>query len=302
MPLKGDLQRRSVHADHERGQGLLPGTRADEGRPRPLLPRRREPCAAAPAAPALPHGAVPERGRRRVLPPEARPGEAPAVRRRVLRPVPERALDRLRRHRQQIRARMGRQPRLHRAAHLALARPGDREAGLPADRPRSERRRPVAVRAPDRGRRSRGHGRARAGVLPEDLRCDRAAHPGADQARAASSRRCVASRRPSPRRWSGASATRRSRRRRGASRTVAASSSTSARTRATRRSRPPTRCGRPPTRASRRRCSGRRSPTVDPAAFTIETMPERIAAGRRPDGRHVAPQGRACRRGSSASA
>ena len=41
---------------------------------------------------------------------------------------------------------------------------------------------------------------------------------------------------------------------------------------------------------------------VDAAAFTIETMRERIAAGRRPDGRHVAPQGQPARRGSSASA
>ena len=79
---------------------------------------------------------------------------------------------------------MGRQPRLHRAAHLALARPGDREAGLPADRPRSERRRSVAVRAPDRSRCSRGHGRAGACVVPQDLRCDGDAHHGADQARA----------------------------------------------------------------------------------------------------------------------
>ena len=79
---------------------------------------------------------------------------------------------------------MGRQPRLHRAAHLALARPGDREAGLPPDRPRSERRRSVAVRAPDRSRGSRGHGRAGACVVPQDLRCDGDAHHGADQARA----------------------------------------------------------------------------------------------------------------------
>ena len=82
------------------------------------------------------------------------------------------------------------------------------------------RRRPVAVRARDRARRARGDGRARARVVPEDLGRDRAAHPGADPARAAASRRCGASRRRSPRRSSGASATRASRRRPGASPTA----------------------------------------------------------------------------------
>ena len=91
-----------------------------------------------------------------------------------------------------------------------------------------------------------GDGRARPRLVPEDLRRDRAAHPRADQAGAARSRRCAASRRRSPRRSSGASATRRSRRRRGGSPTGAASSSTSARTRATGRSRARTRCGRLP--------------------------------------------------------
>ena len=96
MPLKGDLQRRSAHADLERGQGLLPEAQPDEGRPRSVLPRRREPRVDARAASPLPHGALPERGRRRFLPPEARSGEAPAIRRRALRPVSERAYDGLR--------------------------------------------------------------------------------------------------------------------------------------------------------------------------------------------------------------
>ena len=46
-------------------------------------------------------------------------------------------------------------------------------------------RRAVAVRARDRARRARGDGRARARLLPEDVGRDRAAHPGADQAGAA---------------------------------------------------------------------------------------------------------------------
>ena len=41
-----------------------------------LLRRRRRARAPPPAPPAVPHEALPERGRRRVLPPEARPGEA----------------------------------------------------------------------------------------------------------------------------------------------------------------------------------------------------------------------------------
>ncbi len=59
-------------------------------------------------------------------------------------------------------ARLGREPRLHRAAHLALARARDRAARLPADRPRPDDRRAVAVRPRDRARRAGGDGRARA--------------------------------------------------------------------------------------------------------------------------------------------
>ena len=44
-------------------------------------------------------------------------------------------------------ARVGREPRLHRAAHVALARARDRAARLPADRPRPDERRAVAARA-----------------------------------------------------------------------------------------------------------------------------------------------------------
>ncbi len=113
------------------------------------------------------------------------PGKASGVRRRGAGVVPERPLDGIRDRRQRRRARLGREPRLHRAAHVAFARARDRAARLPADRPRPERRGPVAVRAGDRARRAGGDGRARASLVPEDLRRDRAAHPRADQARAA---------------------------------------------------------------------------------------------------------------------
>ena len=120
-----------------------------------------------PAPAAVPHEAVPERRRERLLPPEARAREASRLRRRGVRLVPERPLDGLRDRRQRGGARLGREPRLHRAAHLALARARDRAAGLPADRPRPDERRPVAVRARDRARRARGDGRARARSYPK---------------------------------------------------------------------------------------------------------------------------------------
>src|SRR5581483_8648331 len=174
--------RYSEHRRLEPRQDLLPRARADEGRPRRVLRLGRRLRAAAPAAPAVSHEAVPERRRRRVLPPEARAGKAPGVRRRGLRAVPVRALDGLRDRRQRRRARVGREPRLHRAAHVVVARAGDRAARLPADRPRSHDRRAVAVRARDRARRARGHGRARAALVSEDVRRHRAAHSRADQA------------------------------------------------------------------------------------------------------------------------
>src|SRR5205085_12500556 len=98
--------------DLEPGQALLPGARADEGRPRLLLPRPGRMRPPPPPPPAVPHEAVPERSRGRVLPPEAGPGNPPALRRRGAGPVSERALDRVRRRRQRRRAPLGRQPRL----------------------------------------------------------------------------------------------------------------------------------------------------------------------------------------------
>src|SRR5215213_11331979 len=172
----------SYSGRNERREALLPAARADEGRPRLVLPRRRRLRAPPPPPAALPHEALPERRRRRFLPPEARAREAPAVRGRDLRALPERPLDRLRDRRQRRRARLGREPRLHRAPHVVVARAGDREAGLPPDRPRSDERRPVAVRARDRARRARGDGRARALVVSEDVRVDGDARPGADPA------------------------------------------------------------------------------------------------------------------------
>ena len=171
---------------------------------------------------------------------------APGLRRRAVRAVPERPLDGVRNRQQRGRARLGGQPRLHRAAHVALARARDREAGLPADRPRPDPRRPVAVRPPDRARRARRDGRAR----PCRRTRRRPVRPGSTSwrrsRRSSTTRMCAGSRRHSPRRSSDESTTRRSRRRRGGSPSARASSSTSARTRATRRSPVRTPSGRRP--------------------------------------------------------
>ena len=143
----------------------------------------------------------------------------------------------------------------------------------------------------DRARRPRGDGRARPRELPQDLGRDRAAHPRRRSGRSSGSPRCAASRRRSRRRSSGASTTRTSRRRRGRWPTAAASSSTTARTPATGRSPRPTRSGRRRTPAPRRRSTGTRWPSVDPAAFTIQTMRDRVDEGRRPHRRDVEAQG-----------
>ena len=199
----------------EPGQGLLPEARAEEDRPRRVLRRRRAVRPAAPAPAPLPHEAVPERRRPRLLPPEAGAGEPSAVRRRAIRRVPERPLDRVRHRRQRRGARVGREPRVHRAAHVALACPRHRAARLPPHRPRPDVRGAVATRAEDRSRRQGRDGRARAEELPEDVRVDRAARPRADQAGARLSRRCGGWRRRWRRRSSGGSATSAWRRRRG---------------------------------------------------------------------------------------
>ena len=244
-----------------------------------LLPRRRRPRAPPPAPPAVPHEAVPERRRGRVLPPEARarePSRRTSTRCFVQFPSGHSTVFAI----------------VDNAAALAwVANLGCIELHTWHSRvPEIERpdyllidldpttRRPVAVRARDRARRARGDGRARAALVPEDVGRDRPAHPRADPARAAVPRGAPASRRRSRRRSSGASATSASRRRRGASPTASASSSTSARTRATARSRRRTRCGRRPTRASRRRSAGTRSPTSSRRRSRSRRCATRIAA------------------------
>src|SRR5439155_1388820 len=199
IPIRADRPARGRPL--EPGQALLSGAGAHEGRPRPVLPRRRGLCPAASAKPALPHGAVSERRRGRFLPPEA--GARPSgLRRRAVRQVPERPFDGLRSHRQPARTGLGDQPGVHRAAHLALARPGDREARLSAHRPRSVAGGAMAVRAGDRPRRPRGDGGAWARRVPEDVGGHRPAHHGADQAGAELSRRAPL--REGPRRGGGA--------------------------------------------------------------------------------------------------
>ncbi len=161
---------------------------------------------------------------------------------------------------------------------MALADRRHRAARLPADRPRPERGQPVVARARDRDGRQGGDGRARAGRVPEDLRRDRAAHPRADQAGARRSRTCATSRRRWRRRSSGAIGDQASRRRRGRSPTASACSSTTARTRATGRSRRAYSIRPTPGRARLGAAdAGTRCRDCDPATFTLQTMRERIA-------------------------
>jgi hypothetical protein len=68
---------------------------------------------------------------------------------------------------------------------VALEDRRDRAPGLPADRPRSDDRRPVGARTGHRASRQGGAGRARVADLSENLRLDRATHPHADPAGAA---------------------------------------------------------------------------------------------------------------------
>ena len=161
----------------------------------------------------------------------------------------------------------------------------------------------MVVRARDRARRQGGDGRARARLVPEDLRRDRAAHPRADQARARVSRRCGDSRR----RWreeverrigdqdgrdddlAGRRPARRLRRLR------------------PERARPDDRLGvLDPPDARRARLGaaalGRGAALSTRRASRSTTMREADREGRRPDRRDVAAQGRPRSRASSSSA
>ena len=299
MPLKGDfsilpamkLQGRPARGQRlEPGQGLLPEAKAEEDRPRQVLPRRRasrpEPRAAAADADA----ALPGRRGGVVLLPEAGSGESPATGSRPCTSSSRPGARPTSRLQRAGGARLDRQPRLHRPAHVALARGRRRPARLPADRPRPERGQSVAARAEDRARREGRDGRARARRASRRRRARRGSTSSRRSSPSSASRRCGGSRRRWRRRSSGGSATRRWRRRRGRSRTGAASSSTTARTRATGRSPRRTRSGRRPMRARRRRSSWDEVPTVRAGAFTLTTMRKRIdEVGDLTEG-HVAPQ------------
>ena len=170
----------------------------------------------------------------------------------------------------------------------ALTGRGDRAAGLPPHRPRSDLRRPVAVRARDRRRRARGDGRTRARVVSEDVRRDGAAHPRADQAGAPLPGRA-------PLREGAGRGGRAANRRPGGCDDDVEGRRPARRVRGLRaeRARPDDRervlraadgrCAR--VRAARvGRGAGRRA-----EAFTLETMRDAARRGRRPDERHVAP-------------
>ena len=150
MPPKGDFPILARHEAARSGgsdvrlqprQDLFPGAWADEGRPGRVLRRRRRlrPPPRAPAADA--DEALPGRGRRLFLLPEARPGPASGLAWTTFRiRFPSGHSRRLPGRRRRCRTRVDRQSRLHRAAHVALADRRRRATGLPADRPRPDAR------------------------------------------------------------------------------------------------------------------------------------------------------------------
>ena len=187
------------------------------------------------------------------------------------------------------------QPRLHRAAHVALARRRHRAARLPADRPRPDDA-TGSGRTCARSRSSCSEVMDELGLasLPEDVRRDRAAHPRADQAGAAvpggaalreGARGGGRAARRRPGRRDDDVARRRSARRLRRLRPERARPDDR---------RPRTRCGRPRTRGSRRRCAGTRSRTSTRRRSRVETMRSADRGGRRPDARACGGARRAC--------
>ena len=88
----------------------------------------------------------------------ARSRAASGLARHVPDPVSERTACRLPCRRRCGRARVDREPRLHRAAYVAFPDRRRRTSGLPPDRPRPERRQPVVARPRHRHGRKRSHG------------------------------------------------------------------------------------------------------------------------------------------------
>ena len=157
--------------------------RAEEDRPRLVLRRRCAVRAAPPAPASVPHEALSRTASSSEFFHQKRvPSNHPEYVDEQFVAVPERPFDRLRDRRQRRRARLGGEPRVHRAAHVALARARHRAARLPAHRPRPDLRRAVEARPRDRARRQRGAGRAGPAELPEDLR----ARPGCTSSRRSS--------------------------------------------------------------------------------------------------------------------
>ena len=130
-----------------------------------------------------------------------------------------------------------------------------------------------AVVADPRGgaRRARGARRRRARRLAEDVGLARDPHQRPDRADAGRTRRSAG--RPSRSPATSSGGRRRSRPRSGGRRSATACSSTTTRTPRTGRSPRSTRSARRRTPACRCRCAGRRSPTVEPEAFTLATVP-----------------------------
>ena len=166
---RGPHDRRSRGDGHQPAQGLLPGDRAHQARPRPLLPGRRGRSAARRRRPADGAQAVRGRRRRRAVLPEAGAGEPARLHpdRDAHLPIgPDRRRDR---HRRRGRPRLGRQPRLHRPQPAPGPGRGPRPPRRAAGRPRPGPGRAVGPHPARRARDARGARGGRARRLAEDV-------------------------------------------------------------------------------------------------------------------------------------
>ena len=169
------------------------------------------------------------------------------------------------------RARVGRQPRLHRPQPAPGPRRRPRPPRRAARRPRPGARRALVAGPRGGARRARGRWRPSGSSAGPRRRARGASTSTSGSSRAGRTARSGARRWRWPATSSGAP--RRSRPRSGGRRSATACSSTTTRTPRTGRSPRRTRSGRRPTRGSRSRCAGTRCPTSWPEDFTLATVP-----------------------------
>ncbi len=248
---RGPQHRGSRGHDLQPPQGLLPGDRPHQARPRPLLPGRRRRRPARGGRPADGAQAVRRRRGRPAVLPEACAGEHARVRPDRHADLPVRPDRRRDRHRRRGRAGLGRQPRLHRPQSAPGPGRGPGPPRRAAGGPRPRAGRAVGPHPARRARDARGARGGRAGRLAQDVRARAGSTSTSGSSRAGRTRRSAGRPSRSPATSSAASPTWRPPS--GGRRSATASSSTTTRTPRTGRSPRPIRCDPCPTPASRRR-------------------------------------------------